>query len=143
MANEWNVGKKVSGLKKETEYAVVVGLVTRKQSEDQVVEYLDELEFLALTAGAVTRKRFVQKLDSPDNRTFVGSGKANEIARYVEEHEEITMVIFDDDLSGKQVSILEEFQVGDNASWLVYPRKDLLPFRVRLLIEHLTNAFAD
>jgi GTP-binding protein HflX len=108
MANEWNVGKKESGLKKETEYAVVVGLVTRKQTEDQVSEYLDELEFLALTAGAITSKRVVQKLDSPDNRTFVGSGKANEIAKYVEEHEEITMVIFDDDLSGKQVSILEE-----------------------------------
>ncbi|WP_020568738.1 GTPase HflX [Neolewinella persica] len=108
MANEWNVGQKESGLKKETEYAVVVGLVTRQQTEEQVAEYLDELEFLALTAGAITQKRVVQKLDSPDNRTFVGSGKANEIAKYVEEHEEITMVIFDDDLSGKQVSILEE-----------------------------------
>lgn len=108
MANEWNVGQKESGLKRETEYAVVVGLVTRMQSEDQVTEYLDELEFLALTAGAITQKRFIQKVDSPDNRTFVGSGKAAEIARYVEEHEEITMVIFDDDLSGKQVSILEE-----------------------------------
>ncbi len=108
MANEWNVGKKESGLKKETEYAVIVGLVTRMQTEEQVTEYLDELEFLALTAGAITRKRYVQKLDSPHNRTFVGSGKAQEIADYVKEHEEITMVIFDDDLSGKQVSILEE-----------------------------------
>ena len=108
MANEWNVGKKVSGLKKETEYAVTVGLIKRKQTEEQVAEYLDELEFLALTAGAVTVKRFTQKLDSPDNKTFVGSGKAAEIAEYVKNHEEVTMVIFDDDLSGKQNGVLEE-----------------------------------
>ncbi|MBC6995705.1 GTPase HflX [Neolewinella lacunae] len=108
MANEWNVGKKEVGLKKEIEQAVVVGLVTRMQTEEQVSEYLDELEFLALTAGAETTRRFVQKLDTPDKRTFVGSGKAAEIAKYVEEHENITMVIFDDDLSGKQTSILEE-----------------------------------
>ncbi|MFT4685940.1 MAG: GTP-binding protein HflX [Neolewinella sp.] len=108
MANEWNVGKKESGLRKEKEYAVTVGLIKRKQTEDQVAEYLDELEFLALTAGAVTVKRFTQKLDSPDNKTFVGSGKAEEIAEYVKNHEEITMVIFDDDLSGKQNGVLEE-----------------------------------
>jgi len=108
MANEWNVGKKKSGLKKKTEYAVTVGLIKRNQTEEQVAEYLDELEFLALTAGAVTVKRFTQKLDSPDNKTFVGSGKAAEIAEYVKNHEEITMVIFDDDLSGKQNGVLEE-----------------------------------
>ncbi len=108
MANEWNVGKKKSGLKKETEYAVTVGLIRRGQTEEQVNEYLDELEFLALTAGAVTMKRFTQKLDSPDNKTFVGSGKAAEIAEYVKNHEEISMVIFDDDLSGKQNGVLEE-----------------------------------
>lgn len=108
MANEWNVGQKKSGLKKETEYAVTVGLVRRGQTQEQVEEYLDELEFLALTAGAVTVKRFTQKLDSPDNKTFVGSGKAAEIAEYVKNHEEVTMVIFDDDLSGKQNGVLEE-----------------------------------
>ena len=108
MANEWNVGTKKSGLKKETEYAVTVGLIRRGQSEEQVNEYLDELEFLALTAGAVTLKRFTQKLDSPDNKTFVGSGKAAEIAEYVKTHEEVTMVIFDDDLSVKQNGVLEE-----------------------------------
>ncbi len=108
MANEWNLGQKKSGLKKETEYAVTVGLIKRKQTEEQVAEYLDELEFLALTAGAVTVKRFTQKLDSPDNKTFVGSGKAAEIAEYVKNHEEVTMVIFDDDLSGKQNGVLEE-----------------------------------
>jgi GTP-binding protein HflX len=108
MANEWNLGQKKSGLKKKTEYAVTVGLIRRKQTEEQVAEYLDELEFLALTAGAVTVKRFTQKLDSPDNKTFVGSGKAAEIAEYVKNHEEVTMVIFDDDLSGKQNGVLEE-----------------------------------
>lgn len=108
MANEWNLGQKKSGLKQETEYAVTVGLIKRGQTEEQVNEYLDELEFLALTAGAVTVKRFTQKLDSPDNKTFVGSGKAAEIAEYVKTHEEVTMVIFDDDLSGKQTGVLEE-----------------------------------
>lgn len=108
MANEWNVGTKKSGLKKQTEYAVTVGLIRRGQTEEQVNEYLDELEFLALTAGAVTKKRFTQKLDSPDNKTFVGSGKAAEIAEYVKKHEDISMVIFDDDLSGKQNGVLEE-----------------------------------
>ena len=108
MAQEWTLGQKDTGLKKNTEYAVIVGLITRKQTEEQVTEYLDELEFLALTAGAVTKQRFTQKLDSPDNRTFVGKGKAEEIADYVKAHEEITMVIFDDDLSGKQTGVLEE-----------------------------------
>ena len=108
MANEWNVGQKQSGLRKETEYAVIVGVVLQQQTEEQVTEYLDELEFLAETAGAKTRKRFVQKLAHPDKRTFVGSGKAQEIADYVEAHDEVSMVIFDDDLSGKQVSVLEE-----------------------------------
>ena len=108
MAQEWNVGQKKSGLKKETEYAVTVGLIKRRQTEEQVNEYLDELEFLAETAGAKTLKRFTQKLDSPDNKTFIGSGKAAEIAEYVKNHEEVTMVIFDDDLSGKQTGVLEE-----------------------------------
>ncbi len=110
MEHNWNIGeKKKKGLKKGTEYAVLVGLVQRDQTEEQVTEYLDELEFLALTAGAETVKRFVQKMDSPNPRTFVGKGKLEEIYDYVESHENINMVIFDDDLSGKQTSILEEF----------------------------------
>ena len=108
MANEWNVGQKESGLKKETEYAVVVGLVTRMQGEEQVTEYLDELEFLAETAGAECVKRFTQKLPHPDTKTFVDKGKLEEIATFIENNENINMVIFDDDLSGKQTSILEE-----------------------------------
>ncbi|OAV43980.1 GTPase HflX [Lewinella sp. 4G2] len=108
MAQEWNVGQKKTGLKKKTEYAVIVGLITRRQTEEQVQEYLDELEFLALTAGAVTKARYTQKLDSPDNKTFIGKGKVEEIKEYIDKHEEITMVIFDDDLSGKQTGVLEE-----------------------------------
>ncbi|MEM8526769.1 MAG: GTPase HflX [Bacteroidota bacterium] len=107
---EWNVGKtdRQKGLKQKREYAVLVGLVTQKQTQHQVKEYLDELQFLAVTAGAKAVKRFVQQLNHPDPRTFIGKGKLQEIAEYVEENERVTMVIFDDDLTGKQVSILEE-----------------------------------
>lgn len=86
----------------------MVGLVTRHQTEEKVNEYLDELEFLALTAGARTVHRFIQKLPHPDSRTFIGKGKLEEIKEYIDRHEEINMAIFDDDLSGKQVNILEE-----------------------------------
>ena len=89
------------------ERAVLVGLVTRDQSETKVGEYLDELEFLAHTAGADTVARFVQKLDTPNSRTYVGTGKLAEIAGYVEDNE-VGMVIFDDDLSSKQVANIEK-----------------------------------
>ena len=107
---DWNVGEnsRGNGLRKETEYAVLVGVIHGEQTEERMTEYLDELEFLAETAGAVTLKRFTQKLKSPHPRTFVGKGKLEEIEAYVEDHEQVTMVIFDDDLSGKQVNILEE-----------------------------------
>ncbi len=107
----WNLGdqNKGKGLKKGTEYAVLVGVIHGMDTEERVKEYMDELEFLAMTAGAETIKRFTQKLKNPDRRTFVGKGKLEEILEYVESHEEITMVIFDDDLTGKQVGILEEF----------------------------------
>ncbi|MCB0630116.1 MAG: GTPase HflX, partial [Lewinella sp.] len=109
MQNDWNLGEKDKlGLKKTIEYAVLVGLVHQDQTEAQVQEYLDELEFLALTAGAHSLKRYIQKLPHPDPRTFIGKGKMEEIGEYIENHEEINMVIFDDDLSGKQVRILEE-----------------------------------
>jgi len=107
----WNLGNqnKGKGLKKGTEYAVLVGVIHGMDTEERVKEYMDELEFLAMTAGAKTIKRFTQKLNNPDRRTFVGKGKLQEILEYVESHEEISMVIFDDDLTGKQVGILEEF----------------------------------
>ncbi len=107
--NDWKLGEKERvGLKKKTEYAVLVGVIQQNQSEELVQEYLDELEFLAETAGAKTSKRFVQKLSQPDRRTFVGSGKLDEILRYIENHEEVSLVIFDDDLTGKQTNIIEE-----------------------------------
>ncbi len=109
MSNNWIVGEKERiGAKKAEEQAVLVGLVTRTQTETQVQEYLDELEFLALTAGARTVKRFVQKLPHPDPRTFIGKGKLEEIRDYIEAHPDIDLVIFDDDLSGKQVALIEK-----------------------------------
>ncbi len=109
MAKSWNLGeKKHGGHKPGTESAVLVGVVQKDQTEEQVIEYLDELEFLALTAGAATRRRFLQKLPHPDSRTFIGKGKLEEIKAFIEKEESVTMVIFDDDLTGKQVNILEE-----------------------------------
>ena len=97
--------------KETTERAVLVGLITPQQGEAKAHEYLDELAFLADTAGAVTVQRFVQRLDHPNSRTFVGTGKLEEIKQYVIDNE-IGMVIFDDDLSTKQVSNIEkELQV--------------------------------
>lgn len=93
------------------ERAVLVGLITPRQNEERSNEYLDELAFLADTAGAETVARFTQKLDYPNPRTFVGKGKLDEIKAYTEENS-IAMVIFDDDLTTKQVSNLErELQV--------------------------------
>lgn len=97
--------------KESTEKAVIVGLITPRQPEGKVNEYLDELEFLADTAGGEVVKRFTQKLDNPNSRTFVGQGKLAEIKEYVEKND-IGMVIFDDDLSTKQIANIEkELQV--------------------------------
>ena len=82
----------------KVEKAVLVGLVTQDQSEDQLKEYLDELAFLAETAGAQTSSVFTQKLETPHPKTFVGTGKLEEIINYVNENS-IDMVIFDDELS--------------------------------------------
>ena len=89
------------------EPAVLVGLVQKDQTETQVQEYLDELAFLAETAGAVTVKRFTQKLQHPDSRTFVGKGKLEEIKNYVQ-GKNIRIVIFDDELSGSQITNIEK-----------------------------------
>lgn len=78
------------------EKAVLVGLINKDQDEDKLREYMDELEFLAYTAGASVEKRFTQKLSQPDSRTFVGKGKAEEIKNFVKENE-IGTVIFDDE----------------------------------------------
>ena len=96
----------------KAETAVLVGLITRTQDERKTAEYLDELEFLAETAGAVTVKRFTQRLDSPSSVTYVGKGKLEEIKCYIEAEEEaereIGMVIFDDELSAKQLRNIEK-----------------------------------
>ena len=91
----------------QTERAVLVGLVTPEQSEAQVKEYLDELAFLAETAGIEPVRRFTQKADKPHAVTFVGSGKLQQIGEYVAENE-IGIVVFDDELSAKQLRNIEK-----------------------------------
>ena len=83
------------------ERTVIVGIITQNQSEEKLTEYLDELEFLTFTAGGQVMKRFSQKLERPNPKTFLGTGKMEEIANYINE-EEITTVIFDDELSPSQ-----------------------------------------
>jgi GTP-binding protein HflX len=89
------------------ERAVLVGVVHKEQTEQEVHEYLDELAFLAETAGAVAVKKFIQKLQHPDSRTFVGKGKLEEIKNYVEGRD-INILIFDDELSGSQIMNIEK-----------------------------------
>ncbi|WP_417428132.1 GTPase HflX [Halpernia sp.] len=95
--------------KKDHQYekAVLVGVITQNQDEKKLKEYMDELEFLAFTAGATVEKRFVQKLTQPDPKTFVGTGKAQEIKEYITENG-ITTIIFDDELSPSQLKNLEK-----------------------------------
>ncbi|MGZ3998805.1 MAG: GTPase HflX [Flavisolibacter sp.] len=89
------------------ERAVLVGVVHKDQTEQEVHEYLDELAFLAETAGAVAVKKFVQKLSHPDSRSYVGKGKLEEIKKYVEGRD-INILIFDDELSGSQIMNIEK-----------------------------------
>ncbi len=93
--------------KEQNEKTVLVGLITKNQDEAKTEEYLDELAFLADTAGAETVARFTQKLDYPNPRTYVGTGKLDELRQYVEDNE-IGLVIFDDELSSKQVANIEK-----------------------------------
>ena len=99
----------LSDVKAET--AVLVGLITKEQDEAKTKEYLDELEFLADTAGAVTVKRFTQRLNGPSAVTYVGKGKLEEIKEYIQQKEDeddpVGMVIFDDELSAKQMRNIE------------------------------------
>lgn len=107
---KFQVGKneRGKGLAKNIEKAVLISVQLPTHTEDQITEYLDELEFLALTAGAETVRRFVQRLPHVDSRHFIGKGKMEEIQKYIESHEDINIAIFDDDLSPKQQGILEE-----------------------------------
>ncbi|MBP3374987.1 MAG: GTPase HflX [Bacteroidaceae bacterium] len=96
----------------QAETAILVGLITPNQNERRTNEYLDELEFLATTAGAVTVKRFTQRLAGPSSVTYLGIGKLQEIREYIVREEdaerEIGMVIFDDELSAKQLRNIEK-----------------------------------
>lgn len=99
----------ISEAKAET--AVLVGLITPRQDEAKTKEYLDELEFLADTAGAITVRRFTQRAGGPSQVSYVGKGKLEEIRKYIEDEEdnerEIGMVIFDDELSARQIRNIE------------------------------------
>ncbi|HKJ06920.1 MAG TPA: GTPase HflX [Flavobacteriaceae bacterium] len=92
----------------ETEKAVLIGIITQNQDEEQAKEYLDELEFLALTAGGETLKRFTQKMDNPNPKTFIGSGKLTEIKNFIDDND-VDTAIFDDELSGAQLRNIERF----------------------------------
>lgn len=91
----------------KTESTVLVGIVTPEQNEELLQEYLDELEFLAHTAGAITKKRFYQKLERPDKKSYIGKGKLEEVRQYVTTNE-IDLVIFDDEISPSQQRNIEK-----------------------------------
>ena len=113
--------------------AVLVAVMNDRQDETQVTEYLDELEFLAETAGVRTLKRFVQRLANPKSRTFVGEGKLAEIAAYVEENE-VDFVIFDDELSPSQIRNLDKV-----FSRKIYDRTSLI---LEIFAQRATTAYA-
>jgi len=114
---------------KPKEKAILVGLITYEQPEAKALEYLDELDFLARTSDAVVVKHFTQRLEKPDGRTFVGKGKLEEIAHYVEEHE-INIIVFDDELTPTQLRNIEEVvqcKILDRTNLIL----DIFAFRAR------------
>ena len=113
--------------------AVLVAVIRDQQQERQAVEYLDELEFLAETAGIASVKRFTQRLANPSSKTFVGEGKLAEIAAYVEEHE-IAYVIFDDELTPSQLRNLD--RIFKNK---IYDRTSLI---LDIFVQRATTAYA-
>ena len=113
----------------QEETAVLVGLITQAQDERKTAEYLDELAFLAETAGARVVARFTQRLEQPNSVTYVGKGKLEELRLYVEEHE-VGMVIFDDELSAKQIRVIEgtlKIKILDRTSLIL----DIFAMRAR------------
>lgn len=116
---------KLQETKKPQETCVLVGIVNKRQNIDVLTEYLDELAFLATTADALCVKRYWQSLDHPDNRTFVGSGKIEEIKNFVYENE-VDMVIFDDELSPSQLRNLENFFNDDDHKVKILDRNNLI-----------------
>ena len=107
MLDKRKIGKKSAHRTGNEERAILVGLVHKDQTEEQLQEYLDELAFLAETAGAKTVKRFTQKLPHPNASTFIGKGKLEEIKNYIE-GKNIHIVIFDDELNGSQITNIEK-----------------------------------
>lgn len=104
------------------EKVILIGLITQKQTEEQAKEYLDELAFLVDTAGGITIKHFMQRLESPDSRTFVGSGKINEISSYIKENK-IDVAVFDDELTPSQIRNIEkelECKILDRTNLILY-----------------------
>ncbi|MBS1729436.1 MAG: GTPase HflX [Bacteroidetes bacterium] len=103
------------------ENAVLIGLAQGNDTYEKIEEYLDELAFLAETAGAITKKRFIQKLPHPDSKTYIGKGKLEEIKKYVQHHR-IDLAIFDDELSGSQILNIEkeiEIKILDRSSLIL------------------------
>jgi len=105
--NNTLIEKKNTAIEKEPETVVLVGLVTNTQDKDKVHEYLDELAFLVETAGGSPIERFTQTLDHPNSKTYVGSGKLDEIKQYVKAAE-VDIVVFDDELGGSQIRNIEK-----------------------------------
>jgi hypothetical protein len=106
---EWNLGEKDKrGLERKIEKGIVIAIVPASNKEAEVMEHLDELEFLAETAGVESVKRFTQRLEQPNTLTYFGKGKLEEVGQYIRSHEEISVAIFDDDLSPKQLHAIEE-----------------------------------
>ena len=99
--------KRINEIDTQEERAILVGLITPQQGEAKAKEYLDELEFLAETAGAVTVRTFLQRCDGPNSTSYVGKGKLEEIVDFVENND-ISLVIFDDDLTPKQIAFIEK-----------------------------------
>jgi GTP-binding protein HflX len=116
---------KLQETKKPQETCVLVGIVNKRQNIDVLTEYLDELAFLATTADAFCVKRYWQNIDHPDNRTFVGSGKIQEIKDFVFENE-VDMVIFDDELSPSQLRNLENLFNDDDHKVKILDRNNLI-----------------
>ncbi len=92
---------------RNAETAILVGVILQKQTEEEVNDYMEELEFLVETAGAITKRRFLQKVDTPNPKTFIGSGKVKEIKEYADANE-IDLIIFDDELTPTQLRNLEK-----------------------------------
>ena len=127
------------------EKAILIGLIHAAQNEKQVKEYLDELEFLAYTAIAKTVKRFVQRLEAPNPKTFIGSGKIKEVKKFIDVHE-IDMVIFDDELSPTQLRNIERIinPIPDKPTCKILDRNNLILdiFAKRARTAHAKNQVA-